>query len=149
MDLVSYRSFSGNYWEIQKVLKWKTAVFFTFPTRRRKKRLLFSGKSGFRSGTKSPVFRKYERKSKVLCPRQVRQKRRKALSGLLWRPSGYSNSIVATGFSLTSQRTRLTPSTVEMIRSRIRQITEKGISGTVAVTASTVLTARMITAQPM
>ena len=61
----------------------------------------------------------------------------------------YSNSIVATGFSLMSHRTRLTPSTVEMIRSRIVQRTEKGISGTVAVTASTVLTARMITAQPM
>ena len=61
----------------------------------------------------------------------------------------YSNSMVATGFSLMSQRTRLTPGTVLMIRSRMVQSTEKGISGTVAVTASTVLTARTITAQPM
>lgn len=61
----------------------------------------------------------------------------------------YSNSMVATGFSLMSHRTRFTPGTVRMIRSRIRQSTGKGISGMVAVTASTVLTARMITAQPM
>ena len=57
--------------------------------------------------------------------------------------------MVATGFSLMSQRTRLTPGTVLMIRSRMVQSTEKGISGTVAATASVVLTARMMTAQPM
>ena len=46
LDLVSYRSFSGNYREIQKVLKWKTAVFFTFPTRRRKKTAVIFRKIG-------------------------------------------------------------------------------------------------------
>ena len=61
----------------------------------------------------------------------------------------HSHSIVATGFSLMSQRTRFTPGTVWTIRSRMRQRTEKGISGTVALTASTVLTARTTTAQPM
>ena len=59
----------------------------------------------------------------------------------------HSHSMVETGFSLMSQRTRLTPGTVAMIRSRMRQRTAKGISGTVAVTASTVLTARMTTGQ--
>ena len=41
------------------------------------------------------------------------------------------------------------PLTEETIRSRIVQRTENGISGTEAVTASTVFTARMITAQPI
>ena len=61
----------------------------------------------------------------------------------------YSHSIVATGFSEISQRTRFTPGTSAMILSLIVQRTLNGISGTDAVTASTVLTARMITAHPM
>ena len=60
----------------------------------------------------------------------------------------YSHSIVATGFSLMSQSTRFTPGILTM-RSRMAHRTENGISGTVAVTASTVLTARMTTAQPI
>ena len=100
MNLVLYRSFSGNHREIRKVLKWKTAVFFTFPMRRRKKRLNFSGKPGFQSGIISPVFRKYEIKSKVLCPRQVRQKRRNPLYRAIPRHSSYSNSIMGLCFLL-------------------------------------------------
>ena len=145
-DIDHFPEIIGKYEKSKKV---ENSRSFTFPTRRRKKRLNFSGKSGFQSGIISPVFRKYETKSKALCPRQVRQKRREALFGQAWRLAFYSNSIVATGFSEISQRTRLTPGMVWMIRSRMVQSTGKGISGMVAVTASTVLTARMITAQPM
>ena len=49
---------------------------------------------------------KYERKSKVLCPRQVRQKRREALSGQARRPVPHSHSMVATGFSEEKYRSR-------------------------------------------
>lgn len=100
LNLVLYRSFSGNHREIRKVLKWKTAVFFTFPMRRRKKRLNFSGKSGFQSGIISPVFRKYEIKPKVLCPRQVRQKRRNPLYRAIPRHSFYSHSMQLNAFCL-------------------------------------------------
>ena len=62
---------------------------------------------------------------------------------------GHSHSIVATGFSEISHSTRFTPGTVAIMRSRMVHRTEKGISGTVAVTASTVFTARITTAQPM
>ena len=102
LNLVLYRSFSGNHREIRKVLKWKTAVFFTFPMSRRKKRLNFSGKSGFQSGIISPVFRKYEIKPKVLCPRQVRQKRRNPLYRAIPRHSFYSHSMRPNAFSLIS-----------------------------------------------
>lgn len=61
----------------------------------------------------------------------------------------HSHSIVATGFSEMSQRTRFTPGTFSMMSSRILQSMLKGISGTVAVTASTVFTARITTAHPI
>lgn len=61
----------------------------------------------------------------------------------------HSNSIVETGFSEISHATRLTPGTVAIIRSRMAQRVANGISGTVAVTASTVLTARITTSQPI
>ncbi len=75
---------------------------------------------------------------------------REALQLLGFRAAGgHSHSMVATGFSLMSHSTRFTPGTVAMIRSRMVHRTEKGISGTVAVTASKVLTARITTAQPI
>ena len=61
----------------------------------------------------------------------------------------HSHSMVATGFSEISQSTLFTPGTVEIMRSRMVQRTLYGISGTEALTASTVLTARITTAQPI
>ena len=90
-----------------------------------------------------------EQKQDFLSKIFFQSKARKALFLKALSLCFYSNSMVATGFSEISHMTRLTPGTVLMIRSRMVQSTGKGISGMVAVTASTVLTARMITAQPM
>ena len=53
--------------------------------------------------------------------------------------------MVAVGFGDMSKRTRFTPFTSEMILDVICCSSSKGSWGTVAVTASRVLTARMIT----
>ena len=63
------------------------------------------------------------------------------------RGRGYSHSIVPTGLGLRSYSTRHTPGTSLSTRSVTRLRSAQGSSGTVAVMASTVLTARMITGQ--
>lgn len=59
----------------------------------------------------------------------------------------YSHSMVAVGLGERSKQTRLIPFTSERMRSVILRRIANGISGTSAVIASTVLTARMITGQ--
>ena len=59
----------------------------------------------------------------------------------------HSHSMVPLGFGVRSKRTRFTPFTSEVIRAVISCSRGKGTSSTVAVMASTVLTARRITGQ--
>jgi len=97
-----------------RFMRTKQPVFHFSEGKRRKTGCYFSGKTGFQSDFKLPVFRKYETKTKFLCPPQVRQKPREALWQNVPGLSGNSHSMMATGFSLKSHRTRLTPSTVKM-----------------------------------
>ena len=60
---------------------------------------------------------------------------------------GHSHSMVATGLGLMSYSTRHTPGTSLRIRPVMVCSTLQGSSGTVAVMASTVLTARIVTGQ--
>ena len=60
------------------------------------------------------------------------------------RYTGYSHSIVPMGLGVRSMATRQIPGTSARMRSAMRFMSAQSNSGTVAVMASTVLTARMI-----